>query len=85
VASSDVHAIAIQSLTFHNDIAQVDANAKAHLAMFWKLCILHLQYVLDFNSTAYRIDHTGELRQQVIAGRIDDTTTMVMDARSWSI
>ena len=57
----DVDPIAIESFTFHDHIAQIDANAKLHLPMFRQLGVLLFECVLNFHCAAHRIHHTGEL------------------------
>ena len=42
-------------------------------------CILHLECVLNLDGTAHGIHHTGELGQQVVAGGIDHTATVLLN------
>ena len=57
----NVDPIPIESLTFHDHIAQVNANAKLHLPVFRQFCILDLKCALDLDGTAHGVHDTGEL------------------------
>ncbi len=77
----DVDPIPVEPFAFDDHIAQVDADAKLHLPMFRQLGVLHFEFVLNLDRAAHGIDHTGELGQQIITGRIDHAATVLLDQR----
>jgi len=65
--------------TFHNDIAQINTNAKVHLPMVGQFIVFDFYCLLNLNGTAHGVNYTGELSQEVIARGIDDTVMVLVD------
>jgi len=65
-AGRDVDPIPVETIALDNDIPQVDANTEHHLAGRWQLRVPGFEVVLNRYGTLHRIDHAGELREQVI-------------------
>jgi hypothetical protein len=75
----DVHPVAVDPLALLDHVPQVDPNAKEHAAVFGKLGVPRLQLFLHRHRALHRIHHTGELSQQVVAGRIHHAAPVLLD------
>src|SRR5262249_25725922 len=75
----NIDPIAVDTLALDNDIAQVDANAKLHAAVGRKFGVSGAELMLDGDGTLHSLDHTGKLRQQVIAWGVHDAPPVLLD------
>jgi hypothetical protein len=65
-ASSDVHPVAIDALLVVDNIAEVDANAVAHLTLWENARIALGHHYLEGNRALDCVDDTGKLRQDAV-------------------
>src|SRR5262245_44013281 len=78
-AGRDVDPIPVETLALDNYIPQVDANTEHHLAGHWQLSVPRFEVVLNRCRTLHRIDHAGELREQVIPRGVHHPTPRSLD------
>src|SRR5215471_3292667 len=79
--SRNIYPIAVDAISFNNDVSNIDADAKFHATRRRKLSIPFFQVVLDVYGALYSVHHAGELSQQVISWRIDHPTPTPLDRR----
>ena len=75
----DIHTVAINIFTIHDDIADIDANAKANTALFGAFLLRHCKRVLYVDRKTDRIDDTGELDQASVAHQLNSPTSVSFD------
>ena len=63
----DVYAVAHEIVALHDDIAEIDTDAKSHAARLGKVCILPVEFELDFGGAPNRLDGTCELGDDAVA------------------
>jgi hypothetical protein len=81
-AGRDVDPIPVETIALDNHISQVDAYTEHHLAGRWQLSVAGFEVVLNRYGTLHRIDHAGELREQVIPRRVYHSAPMRLDVGS---
>jgi hypothetical protein len=80
-AGGDVHAIAVEIVTIHDQVAQVQAHAE-HKRSVSRLVTVSLGYgLLKLDSGAQRINGAGELDQSTVAGQLDQTPSILCQNR----
>ena len=79
-ASRDVDPISVNSLLFNHHVADINAHAVVHLSVCRKLGVSHGQFCLYLNRTLHRVNHTRKLGQEIIAGRIDHPTGVLLNS-----
>src|SRR5262249_49092200 len=77
----DVDPVAKNDSAIDDDVAEVDANAKADAALLWCVPIAVEHAALDFGGTAHRIHDVAEFDQHAVAGGLDDTAAIFGDLR----
>src|SRR5215813_7879533 len=77
----NIDPIAVDPFSLDHYIAQVEADAKLHLAVVRQVRVFGFQFLLDLHRTTHGIDHTGKLGQQVIAGRVHHPAAMLLNKR----
>jgi hypothetical protein len=75
----DIDTIAVNLLALDHHIAEVDADAELHPTVEGQLRILGLKLGLDCNGARNRLDHTGELGQYAVAGRVHESAMVSFD------
>ena len=75
----NVDPVAIDPLPLGDDIAQVDAAAKPHAAMWRQLGISNVALLLDDDRAPHHLEHTGTLHQQVLPWGVHDTAPVLLD------
>ena len=77
----DVHAIAVDgSVLLPDHIAQVDADAKLHAPVLGQLVVALGEFVLDFVGAVHGFDGAGKLSQDAVAGGVDESPAVGLDA-----
>jgi hypothetical protein len=67
--SGDIHAVPENVVVLDHDVADIDADPKAHPSPFW----------LAFDRTANCIEHTREFCEHAVAGGVRDPASMPGD------
>jgi hypothetical protein len=75
----DIDAIAENIVAIDDDVADIDANTKAHLGLWAIIPFSHL--LLDGHGAGDCIHSAGELDQQSISGALDDAAIVGGDRR----
>src|SRR5262245_45122819 len=83
--SSHIDAVAKDVVALNDDVTLVDADAEGYALVLGHLCAPRGHARLQFDRTAYGIDHARELQQQPVAGRLDDATAVVGDCRVYDL
>ena len=78
-ACGDIHAIAHEIVAVDDDIAEVDADAKAHAVRLGQIGVALIDRKLDFRGAPDRFDRAGELGDDAVAGASEDAAAMVGD------
>src|SRR5262249_48632349 len=80
-ARCDNDAIAEDIVVVVDYIAEVDADAEQG-GLVWRIVVTQLgDSMLDFARAPHRLDNTDELRQEPVAGRLDQRPAMCRDPR----
>src|ERR1700730_14329014 len=80
-ARGDVDAVAVDLFAIHHHVAKVDADAEFHPALGREIRVFGLHRGLDLDGALDGIDHAGELGEDAVAGRVDETPVMLLDQR----
>ena len=75
----DVHRIPVDPIAFRRDVSHVHSDAKKHPPVLGQTLVPHPEDALDLHSALNRIEGIRELRQHVVAGRIDYAAVVVRD------
>src|SRR5712692_1416813 len=78
-AGRDVDPIPVETIALNNHIPQVDTDTEHHLAGRWQRSVAGFEVVLNRDGTLHRIDHAGELREQVIPRGVHHAAPMRLD------
>jgi hypothetical protein len=62
-------------------ITEVDADAKLHTPLGCEVRVLSLKSSLDIDRAVHRLDHAGELRNDAVAGLVDEASMMLLYLR----
>src|SRR6516164_7887138 len=81
----DVHAVAVDILTFDNHIPDVNADAKLYWIADGPPGIALLKLFLYLHRARYGINRTSKFYQRAIAQEFDDESRMVCDCRVYKI
>ena len=73
----DVDAVAHQIVAVDDDVAEIDADAKAHAVRLGHIGVPLVDRQLDFGGAAHRLDRACELRDDAVAGAPEDAAPMV--------
>src|SRR5215472_7505177 len=76
-----IDAVAVDVLSLHNNVAQVNTHAKLKLFVRRNAGIASYHAALHFDRAANRLDGARELDQDAIAGRLHDPAAMFIDFR----
>src|SRR5207248_6443551 len=79
-ARRHVHAVAENIAGIQDDVAEVDADAELDAALRRQAFVALGHAALDVKRAAQRVDHAAELRQQAVAGVLDDASAVPGDA-----
>src|SRR6185369_6904659 len=74
--SGDIYGIPEEIVALHDDVADVDADAEPHLLARGPFCILFGYGLLNFDGALNGIHGTGEVGQDAVARRVEDSTPM---------
>lgn len=77
----NIDGVAQQVLAAFHHVAEVDADAQHHLVVGGRRVVGRPHGLLDLECGADGFDGTGELRQQAIAGQLEDASPVVLDQR----
>ena len=77
----DIDAVAVDVLVVDDDVADVEPDPEFDppFDRFIGIALGHL--ALDIDRAAHRIDNTGKLDEQPVAGGLDDAPAMLSDLR----
>ncbi len=75
----DVDAIAQQVVAFDNDIAEIHTDAKSHAPLLRHIGAELVEFELDFGGASNRLDRTGELGNNAVAGAAENAPIMSPD------
>src|SRR4029077_20855 len=78
-ACGDIHAVAVDVVTFNDDVTELPANTTLDASIQWHVRVSLLYSPLNFRSTRHGAHHTREFRQDPIASEFDDTSLMFCD------
>ena len=81
----NIDSIAVNAAVFCDDITQVDADTKFHLAVIRQLGISFCKLPLDFYSRVDGIDHAGKLCKDIVAGRIHNSPSELLGKVGYGI
>ena len=76
---SDVHPIAVDVFTLHDDVTEIDANAEIKPPFWRQESVPFRLLLLDFDRTAHGVDHAVELDQNPITHGLDQPTMVRCD------
>src|SRR6185369_6626936 len=78
-ARGDVHAVAVDPTALHDDVAEIDPDAKLQPPIRGQGGVVPLQLPLNVNRTPDRGGHAVELGEEAVAGRVDDPAVVLGD------
>src|SRR6185369_2299106 len=78
-ACGDIHAVAVGPAVLDEDFAKIHPDAKGHAPVFREPGVALCQLLLHGDGRPHRIDGAAELRQHVVARRVDNATAMRAD------
>jgi hypothetical protein len=75
----DIDPVAVDIAPVLDNVAEIDPDTEldATIGRYIGVSLRHL--TLHFDGTTHRIDDTGELKEQAVAGGLDDATAMFLD------
>jgi hypothetical protein len=77
----DIDAVAEDVAVFHHDIADIDADAKPHTALFAEGLVGLGKITLDLNGALYGSNDAGEFGENAVTGRAADAAAVLRDDR----
>src|SRR5712692_6944391 len=80
-ARGDVDPVAVDLFAIDDHVAEVDTDAELHPPLGWDIRVLRLQRGLDFDRALDGVDDAGELRDDAVARRINESPAMLFDQR----
>ena len=80
-AGGNVNAVAEKILPLHHDVAEIDANAEADLAVGRKLVVASAQSGLDVGGTTNGFDSAGKFGEDGVARGVEDAAAVHGDER----
>ena len=81
-ARGDIHAVAVEvAIVLVDDVAEVDADAKADTLGFGDVAFPLGHAALDEHRAADRVDDAGELAQGAVAHQLDGAAAILGDQR----
>ena len=78
-ACRDIDAVPEYVALVDDDVADIDADAEFDAAVGRHIGVPFGHPVLDFDGAAHRVDDTGKLGQQSVAGGLDDAAAVLAD------
>ncbi len=75
-AGRHVNAVAEQIFAFNHDIAEIDADAKAHTPLFGQIRVAILHAILDFKGATHCLNRAGKLCDHAVAGSTENTAVV---------
>jgi hypothetical protein len=75
-ARRDVHPVSVEPLAVGGNVAEVDADAKLHASIRGEIRIALREGALHRDRRLGSVEGSRELRQHVVAGRVDDATAL---------
>jgi hypothetical protein len=76
---SDVHPVPGDPIAFHDDVAEIDADAEGHATLRREPGVAGFQLALDVHAAGDGVHDACELRQQVVAHRVHDAPSVLAD------
>src|SRR5712692_1878449 len=76
-----VDAVAKKISVLHQDVAEIDTDAKSDLARGRELIVPRAQRRLDLGRATHGLDHAGELREDCVASCVENTSAVQRDKR----
>ena len=77
--SCDVHPVAVDPVTFLDHVPEVHPDAEQHAPVLGQLGVARLQLLLHRHGALHGIHDTGELRQEVVPGRVHHPAAVLLD------
>ena len=78
-AGGDIDTVAVDVALVEDHVAEIDSDAELDPAFHRHIGIVLNHRPLDFDGAAHRIDNTGKLDEQPVAGGLDDAAPMLLD------
>ena len=75
----DVDPITIDLIALDHYVAEVDADAELHPALWRQLCVLSFERGLNIRRAIHRLDDAGELSKNTISGRVYEAAVVLRD------
>ena len=76
-----IDAVAIDVVVVEDDVAEIDPDAELDALILRHPSVALGHRLLHLDRAAHRVDDTGELDQQPVAGGLDDPAPMLLDLR----
>src|SRR5204863_3413954 len=80
-ASREIDPVAEDVTVFDNDVALMNPHAEFDALVGWYVGVALGHAALHLDGAAHRIDDTGELREQTVAGGFDDAAAVLGNLR----
>jgi hypothetical protein len=77
----DIHPIAEDVVLLDNHVAEIDADAEPDASLLRHLRLAVEHPTLDLHSAAHGVHHTGEFREEPVAGVLYDPAPVLRDLR----
>ncbi|MEE8226340.1 MAG: hypothetical protein V3R30_05940, partial [Kiloniellales bacterium] len=75
----DIHPVAVDVVSFHNHVTQVDAHPELDPAVLWHVCIVVIHRPLNTERVADGVDRAGEFNKHAITRDFDDAPAIGSD------
>jgi hypothetical protein len=79
-ASGHVHAVAVDVILIHDDVAEIDTDVQFDPVTLWHFLVAPGKATLDLGRALGRVHRTRELDQHAITSGLDDATVVIGDA-----
>ena len=74
-----IHSVAEDVLFINDDVAEVNSNPECDYLVRRQIRVARLQATLDIGRTSNRVHYAWKLSQYYVAGRLKDTTLVLID------
>ena len=74
-----IHSVAEDVLFINDDVAEVNSNPECDYLVRRQIRVARLQATLDIGRTSNRVHYAWKLSQYSVAGRLKDTTLVLID------
>jgi hypothetical protein len=75
----NIHPIPVESFALHDYLADIDPHPELHPTLPRQFGVSPPEIPLDFDRTLSSVDDASELGEEIVPGRVDDTTVVLLD------